>query len=147
MIAEFIANYKELTVVGVFSITMAWYLWFTARCQNVRELKRDEKQTINENKRDERQAKREDKVLDMLAVSMKNLEIHTIKNKELNKKIASIQKETLEELKRYKKESREANKILTGVLNNLLKLSNGGNPVVKKLTDDVNKIFEILRKE
>ena len=130
---------KILGIVGV----LAWYLWYTTKQQNERENERIAK----ESKRDELQAVREDKVLDMLTVSMKNLEIHTIKNKELNKKIASIQKETLEALKKHKKESREANEILTGVMKNVLQLSNGGNPVVKKLTNDVNKIFEILRKE
>ena len=136
MITEFIENYKELGIAGVAILTFAWYLYHQTKASSKRE-----------DKRDERQAIREDKVLDMLAVSMKNLEIHTIKNKELNKKIANIQKETLEELKEYKKESREAHGILTNVMKNVLQLSNGGNPVVRKLTDDVNKIFKILKKE
>ena len=136
MITEFIANYKELGVAGVAILTFSWYLYHQTKTSSKRE-----------DKRDERQAAREDKVLDMLAVSMKNLEIHSVKNKELNKKIASIQKETLDSIKKYRKESREAHEILSNVLNNLLKLSNGGNPVVSKLTDDVNKIFKILKKE
>ena len=136
MISEFIENYKELGVAGVAILTFAWYLYHQTKASSKRE-----------DKRDERQAIREDKVLDMLAVSMKNLEIHSVKNKELNKKIANIQKETLEALKKHRTESKEANEILTGVMKNVLQLSNGGNPVVKKLTDDVNKIFKILKKE
>lgn len=136
MITEFIENYKELGIAGVAILTFSWYLYHQTKSASKRE-----------DKREERQAVREDKVLDMLAVSMKNLEIHTVKNKELNKKIASIQKETLDSIKKHRKESREANEILSNVLNNLLALSNGGNPVVKKLTNDVNKIFGILRKE
>ena len=136
MISEFIANYKELGIAGVAILTFSWYLYHQTKASSKRE-----------DRREERQAKREDKVLDMLTVSMKDLEIHTIKNKELNKKIASIQKETLDSIKKHRKESREANEILSDVLNNLLQLSNGGNPVVKKLTNDVNQIFKILRKE
>jgi len=37
MIKALIENYKELTVVGVFAIMMAWYLWH----QTKRQAKRD----------------------------------------------------------------------------------------------------------
>ena len=42
MIKALIENYKELTVVGVFAIMMAWYLWHQTRMQSKREDKHDE---------------------------------------------------------------------------------------------------------
>lgn len=44
MIRSLIENYKELTVVGVFAIMMAWYLWHQTRAQSKREDKRDKQQ-------------------------------------------------------------------------------------------------------
>jgi len=41
MIKALIENYKELTVVGVFAIMMAWYLWFQTRMQSKRENRHD----------------------------------------------------------------------------------------------------------
>jgi len=41
MIKALIENYKELTVVGVFAIMMAWYLWHQTRMQSKREDKHD----------------------------------------------------------------------------------------------------------
>ena len=41
MIKALIENYKELTVVGVFAIMMAWYLWHQTRMQAKREDKHD----------------------------------------------------------------------------------------------------------
>jgi len=41
MIQTFIENYKELGIVGIFAIMMAWYLYYQTRWQSRREDKHD----------------------------------------------------------------------------------------------------------
>ena len=129
MITTLIENYETLTVVGVFSIMLAWYLWHQTRAQANRE-----------SKREERDAKREDKVLNMMDTSLKNIEIATVKNKSLNKQIAVIQERTLKTMEAHKGESEAHSRELTAIIRNTLDMSNGSNPIIKKILERLNKI-------
>ncbi|GAI81502.1 unnamed protein product, partial [marine sediment metagenome] len=53
MIKALIENYETLTIVGIFGIMMAWYLWHQTRAQTEREKKNDEERLKRETKRDE----------------------------------------------------------------------------------------------
>ena len=129
MITEFIANYKELTVVGVFSIMMAWYLWYQTKGTAKRE-----------DKREERDTKREERVLDMVETSLKTVETTTTKNKALNKQIAVIQERTLQAVDAHRTEAIEHNKDIVEIIRNTLNLSNGGNPIIKKILERLDKV-------
>lgn len=129
MIATLIQNYETLTVVGVFSITMAWYLWHHARTQADREAKREVRDT-----------KREDKVLNMMDTSLKNIEIATVKNKSLNREIAVIQERTLKTMDAHKTESEAHSRELTAIIRNTLDMSNGSNPIIKKILERLSKV-------
>ena len=129
MIAEFIANYKELTVVGVFSIMMAWYLWYQTKHT-----------TKREDKREERDTKREEKVLNMVDTSLRTIETTTTKNKALNKQIAVIQERTLQAVDAHRLEATEHNKDIVEIIRNTLNLSNGGNPIIKKILERLDKV-------
>ena len=135
MIATLIENYETLTVVGVFGIVMAWYLWYTTR-----------RQAKREDKREERDEKREDKVLNMVDTSLKNIEFVTMKNKTLNKQIAVIQERTLKAMDEHKAESRDAFSKLVKSIDNLLRNSNGGNPEIIKLRNQLNEVLKRLDK-
>ena len=73
MIKALIENYKELTVVGVFAIMMAWYLWHQTRSQSKREDKHDAIQ------KEERQFYR-----NLVTNDMKELHNDSVKNADLN---------------------------------------------------------------
>lgn len=55
MIKALIENYETLTVVGVFALIMAWYLWHQTRAQSSRESKRGAQQLKREEKHDKQQ--------------------------------------------------------------------------------------------
>ena len=129
MIAALIENYETLTVVGVFSIIIAWYLWHQTRTQ-----------TDREKKREVRDEKREDKVLNMMDTSLKNIETATIKNKSLNKQIAIIQERTLRTMEVHKGESEAHSRELTAIIRNTLDMSNGSNPIIKKILTRLDKV-------
>ena len=136
MIATLIENYETLTIVGVFGIALAWYLWYTTR-----------RQAIREDKREARDEKREDKVLNMVDTSLKNIEIVTMKNKTLNKQIAVIQERTLKAIDEHKVENRDAFSKLVRAIDNLLRNSNGGNPEIVKLRNQLNELQKKLDKK
>jgi len=90
-----------------------------------------------------RQAKREDKHDDiqkeerlfyrnLVSNDMKDLHKDSLKNAELNQ-------ESIDILQRHSKESRDSNLKISGILKNLLKSSNGNNPVIKEL---INRMDE-----
>lgn len=112
-------------LVGV----VVWYLKQQTKHQIKREVKRDE--------RDE---KREDKVLNMMDTSLKNIEVATIKNKSLNKQIAVIQERTLNTMEAHKTESEAHSRELTAIIRNTLDMSNGSNPIIKKILERLNKV-------
>ena len=73
MIKALIENYKELTVVGVFAIMMAWYLWHQTRMQSKREDKHDAIQ-------------KEERIFyrNLVTNDMKELHKDNVKNADLN---------------------------------------------------------------
>ena len=84
MIKALIENYKELTVVGVFAIMMAWYLWHQTRMQSKREDKHDAIQ------KEERLFYR-----NLVTNDMKELHQDNVKNADLNKQSLVLQKDML----------------------------------------------------
>lgn len=84
MIKALIENYKELTVVGVFAIMMAWYLWHQTKRQAKREDKHDAIQA------EERKFYRT-----LVTNDMKELHQDNTKNAELNKESLVLQKDIL----------------------------------------------------
>lgn len=135
MIAEFIANYKELGIAGVAILTFSWYLYHQTKASSKRE-----------DKREVRDTKREEKVLDMVDSSLKTIEITTTKNKALNKQIAVIQERTLKVMDKHRLEATEHNKEITEIIRNTLNLSNGGNPIIKKILERLDKVEKPLDK-
>jgi uncharacterized protein YlxW (UPF0749 family) len=85
MIAALIENYEVLTVVGVFSIMMAWYLWHQTKAQVKREDKHDKIQA------EERLFHRK-----LITNDLKSLHDDNTKNIELNNKSLSLLKDVSE---------------------------------------------------
>ena len=129
MIAFLIENWETLGVAGVLLMLGGWYF--------VNQVKR---QAIREDKREVRDEKREDKIVGMMDTSLKNIEIATIKNKSLNKQIAVIQERTLKTMEAHKKESEAHSRELTAIIRNTLDMSNGSNPIIKKILERLNKV-------
>ena len=124
MIAFLMENWETLGVAGVLLMLGGWYF--------INQVKRQAKR---EDKREERDIAREDKVMDMVDVTLKNIEITTMKNKALNKQIVLTQ----ERITTYMDSIEQA-------VRNTLEMSNGGNPFIKKILKRLNKIEKPLDK-
>ena len=118
MIKFLIENWETLGVAGVLLMLGAWYF--------IHQVKR---QANREDKREERDIAREDKVMDMVDTSLKNIEITTMKNKVLNKQVVATQERLAVSLVNIEQAVR-----------NTLEMSNGGNPFIKKILKRLDKI-------
>ncbi len=108
MIKAFIENYETLTIVGVFGIMMAWYLWHQTKAQTEREKKNDAERIKKENKRDE---ERKDEMLfnrNLLINDLKSIHTLSLENSKLNSQGLFLQKEMMKEIKEHDGQSREA---------------------------------------
>ena len=105
MIKALIENYKELTVVGVFAIMMAWYLWHQTRYQSKREDKHDLIQ------REERLFYRS-----LVSNDLKGLHQDSLKNTELNVRGIALQKEMINDFKSHNGHSKEFSKKMVKTL-------------------------------
>jgi len=92
MIKSLIENYKELTVVGVFAIMMAWYLWHQTRRQSKREDKQDEERAKRQEKRDEEQKEEREFYRNLVTNDMNELHKDNVKNADLNNKSIALLK-------------------------------------------------------
>ncbi|MBA7544283.1 hypothetical protein ES705_36635 [subsurface metagenome] len=111
MIKAFIENYETLTIVGVFGIMMAWYLWHQTRATTERQEKYDKDQ------KEERDYYR--------GLVKDDLQ----KNVDLNVKGITLQKEMMKEIKDHDGQSREAWSKLNGSLGAICERLNNKNPV------------------
>ena len=105
MIKALIENYKELTVVGVFAIMMAWYLWHQTRRQSKREDKHDAIQ-------------KEERIFyrNLVTNDMKELHQDSLKNTELNIKGIALQREMIKDFKSHNGHSKEFSKKMVETL-------------------------------
>ena len=124
MIAFLMENWETLGVAGILLMLGGWYFINQVR-----------RQAKREDKREERDIAREDKVMDMVDTTLKNIEITTMKNKALNKQIVLTQ----ERITTYMGSIEQA-------VRNTLEMSNGGNPFIKKILKRLDKIEKPLDK-
>lgn len=110
MIKALIENYKELTVVGVFAIMMAWYLWH----QTKRQAKREDKHDVIQ--REERLFYR-----GLVTNDMKELHQDNIKNAELNIQGIALQKEMIKDFKDHNGHSKQFSKKMVETLDLMCK--------------------------
>ena len=136
MIETLIENWDTLGVAGILLFLVVWYFYSQVRRQNKRE-----------DKRETRQETREDKILNIVDTSLKNIETTTTENKKLNKDIAVIMSQNLTKLEKHDTMSTEAwSKMLTG-FDRVLEFLNGRNPAIAKLRAEVKgQIKEIEEK-
>ena len=113
MIAEFIKNYGVLGAQGVGVILGAWIVWFLVK-NVVKLMWAGYHRFINK-----------------LDIQLEQIHLTGQKNVELNKKSVMIQDKTANNLA-----------TMTQVIRNTLEMSNGGNPVVKKILERLDKIEE-----
>ena len=125
MIKALIENYETLTVVGVFTIAMVWYLWYQTRRQSKREDKQDEERAERQKKHDEDQKEERDYYRGLITNDQK-------KNVDLNVQGIALQKEMMKEMKDHDNYSREAWKNLNGSLTAICNRLNG-NTLKKKV--------------
>ena len=135
MIAFLVENWETLGVAGVLLVVGIWYFIHQVNRQNKRE-----------DKREERDIKREEKVSNMVDSSLKTIETTTTKNKAYNKQIAIIQERTLQVMDAHRAEANGHNKQITEIIRNTLEMSNGGNPLIKKILKRLDKIEKPLDK-
>ena len=122
MIVFLMENWETLGVAGVLLMLGGWYF-----------IHQVNRQAKREDKREERDVVREEKILDMVDTSLKNIEVTTSKNKVLNKQIAVIQERTLKVMDAHRVESEQNSKKISMMIRNTLEMSNGGNPFIKKI--------------
>ena len=122
MIGAFIEQWGTLGIKGVLIILAAWLIWYL-----VTNLVGFAKKCV-------------DKFIDKMDKQLERIEDTSVENKELNKEIAEIQKETHKDIdacriehKAGNKEIKANQKVISGILKNLLEVSNGSNPAIKKL--------------
>ena len=122
MIKALIENYETLTIVGVFGIMMAWYLWHQTRRQSKREDTQDEERTIRQEKRDKEQKEERDYYRNIISGELR-------KNVDLNVKGIALQREMMKEIKDHDGQSREAWNKLNGSLGAICERLNNKTPV------------------
>ena len=122
MIKELIENYETLTIVGVFGIMMAWYLWHQTRAQTEREKKQDKERTERQEKYDKDQKEERDYYRGLVKDDLR-------KNVDLNVQGITLQKEMMKEIKDHDGQSREAWSKLNGSLGAICERLNNKNPV------------------
>jgi len=116
MIKALIENYETLTIVGVFGIMMAWYLWHQTRAQTRREEKHDAERIKKENKRDEERKEEMSFNRNLLINDLKGIHAISLENSKLNSQSLLVQKELMKEIKEHDGHSREAWNKLNGSL-------------------------------
>lgn len=110
-----IADVGVPIITAIMLILVVGLVWYLIKRQTNREDKHDVIQ------KEERLFYRT-----LVTNDMKELHLDSLKNAELNQKSIGI-------LEKHSTESRVGNLKLTGILKNLLKLSNGNNPAIKGL--------------
>ena len=118
MIAFLMENWETLGVAGVLLMLGGWYF-----------INQVNRQAKREDNREERDAIREEKVLNMMDTSLKTIEITTTKNKALNKQIAMAQERIVSSMSDMEQ-----------AIRNTLEVSNGGNPMIKKILQRLDKL-------
>lgn len=123
MIEALIENYETLTIVGVFGIMMAWYLWHQTRAQTRREEKHDAERIKKENKRDEERKEEMSFNRNLLINDLKGIHTISLENSKLNSQSLIVQKGLTKEIKEHDENSRKAwdkmNKSLSAICDKL----------------------------
>jgi len=127
MIKALIENYETLTIVGVFGIMMAWYLWHQTRAQTRREEKSDNERLKRETKRDEERKEEMSFNRNLLINDIKSIHAISLENSKLNSQSLLVQKELMKEIKEHDGHSREAWNKLNGSLGAICDKSNNKN--------------------
>ena len=134
MIKALIENYETLTVVGVFGLIMAWYLWHKTRADTRREEKRDVQQLKREEKHDKQQDEDRAFQKELITHGLKDIHDISLKNSELNSQSVLLQKDLIKNMEDHnghsKKVSKKIIQSLSAVCDNMKKL-NGKNPKKK----------------
>ena len=127
MIKALIENYETLTIVGVFGIMMAWYLWHQTRAQTEREKKHDEEKLKRETKRDE---ERKEEMLfnrNLLINDIKSIHAISLENSKLNSQSLLLQKEMIKDLREHNGYCKEASKKIIESFSAVIDKINGKN--------------------
>lgn len=127
MIKALIENYETLTIVGVFGIMMAWYLWHQTKAQTEREKKQDEERIKKENKRDE---ERKEEMLfnrNLLINDVKSIHAISLENSKLNSQSLLLQKEMIKDLRGHNGYCKEASKKIIESFDAVIDKINGKN--------------------
>lgn len=146
MIKALIENYETLTVVGVFALIMAWYLWHQTRAQSSRESKRDAQQLKREEKHDKQQ--NEDRAFHrelmkgdrkLIENDLKSIHSISLENSKLNSQSVTLVKDISKNLKEHNSHSRKAWKKTIESLSAVCDKLNGKNPEKKDNKADGRK--------
>lgn len=131
MIKALIENYETLTIVGVFGIVMAWYLWHQTKYQTKREEKHDEQQAKREEKHDKQQDEDRGFHRNLITNVLKDIHNNSLENSKLNSQSLILQKNIIDQLDEHNGHSRKAwdktNKSLSAICDKL----NGVDPKKK----------------
>ena len=131
MIKALIENYETLTVVGVFAIMMAWYLWHQTRAQSKRETKHD---AIQE---EERLFHR-----NLITNDLKGLHDNSTKNTELNSQSVILQKDMIREFKEHNGHNKVFQEKAIESLGLICDRLNGGNSGMKIAKKNLKTVKE-----
>lgn len=110
MIKALIENYETLSVVGVFTIAIAWYFWHQTKTQTEREKKHDEQQLKREEKHDKQQDEYRKFHRDIITNHLKGLHDTSLKNSELNSRSMVLQEDMIKHMEEHNGYCREASK-------------------------------------
>lgn len=139
MIGALIENYETLTVVGVFAIMMAWYLFFSTKHQAKREDKQDTERTKRQDKRDEEQKEERDYYRGLIKNDLQ-------KNAVLNSRSLNLQKEMTKDheshnghTERFSEKILKSLALQTDAITLVCDKLNGGNPDMVEAKKRLNK--------
>jgi len=134
MIKSLIENYKELTVVGVFTIAIVWYLWHQTKAQTEREKKHDEQQLKREEKHDKIQEDDRKFHRDLITNHLKDLHDTSLENSKLNSRSMVLQEDMIEHMEEHNGYCKEASKKIIESFSAICdKLNNKNSKKVSKL--------------
>lgn len=122
-------------ITAMMLILVVGLVWYLIKRQTNREDKQDIERTEKQNEYDDGQKEDRAYFRGLLTNELKDLQKNSQKNIELNKKSVMIQDRTAKNLA-----------TMTEAVRNTLDMSNGGNPIVKKILKRLDKIEKPLDK-
>lgn len=129
MIKALIENYETLTVVGVFAIMMAWYLWHQTRTQAERGKKHDEQQLKREEKHDKQQDEDRKFHRDLITNHLTGLQKIGTENSKLNSQSMVLQNDMIKHMEEHNDYCKETSKKIIESFSAICDKLNGKNTV------------------